>query len=140
MQIYKPASGPYLPGAIQEREAMPGEEGEELIRVAIFDDHPIMCDGLVQTFSREPGFEVVGKGGTGAEAIQIAETMLPDLIFLDINMPGDGVQAARTISRSCPAVRIIMLTAHNDEQHVVDALRVGATGYVIKGVSSDELL
>ena len=116
------------------------EARQEVIRVALVDDHPIMRAGLVHTFEREPGFEVVGEGASGAEAIQIAETLLPDLIFLDINMPGDGVHAARAISRTCPAVRIIMLTAHDGEQHVVDALRCGASGYVIKGVSSEELI
>ena len=116
------------------------EACQEVIRVALVDDHPIMRAGLVHTFEREPGFEVVGEGASGAEAIQIAETLLPDLIFLDINMPGDGVHAARAISRTCPAVRIIMLTAHDGEQHVVDALRCGASGYVIKGVSSEELI
>lgn len=114
--------------------------GDEVIRIAIVDDHPIMRDGLVHTFQREPGFEVVAQGGTGEEAIRIAEMLLPDLILLDINMPGDGVDAARKISRSCPAVRIIMLTAYDGEQHVVDALRGGASGYVVKGVSSEELL
>lgn len=117
-----------------------GEAREEVIRVALVDDHPIMRAGLVYTFEREPGFEVVGEGASCAEAIHIAETLLPDLIFLDINMPGDGVHAARAISRTCPAVRIIMLTAHDGEQHVVDALRGGASGYVIKGVSSEELI
>jgi two-component system, NarL family, nitrate/nitrite response regulator NarL len=112
----------------------------DVIRVALVDDHPIMREGLVHTFERDPGFEVVGQGETGSEAIQIAETMLPDLIFLDINMPGDGVQAARAISRSCPAVRIIMLTAHESEHHVVDALRSGASGYVVKGISSEDLI
>lgn len=117
-----------------------GEAREKVIRVALVDDHPVMRAGLVHTFEREPGFEVVGEGASGAEAIQIAETLLPDLIFLDINMPGGGVHAARAISRTCPAVRIIMLTAHDGEQHVVDALRGGASGYVIKGVSSEELI
>jgi two-component system nitrate/nitrite response regulator NarL len=124
-----------LAAAEFEREAR-----EEVIRVALVDDHPIMRAGLVHTFEREPGFEVVGEGANGAEAIHIAETLLPDIIFLDINMPGDGVHAARAISRTCPAVRIIMLTAHDGEQHVVNALRSGASGYVIKGVSSEELI
>ena len=119
---------------------LPDETREEVIRVALVDDHPIMRAGLVYTFEREPGFEVVGEGASGAEAIQIAETLLPDIIFLDINMPGDGVHAAKAISRTCPAVRIIMLTAHDGEQYVVDALRGGASGYVIKGVSSEELI
>jgi two-component system, NarL family, nitrate/nitrite response regulator NarL len=113
---------------------------DEIIRVAVVDDHPIMREGLVHTFAKEEGFEVVAQGGSSAEAIEIAESLLPDLILLDINMPGDGVVAARTISRSCPAVRIIMLTAHDSEQHVVDALRGGASGYVVKGVSSEELV
>lgn len=124
----------------QMPEYPPESAREEVIRVAIVDDHPIMRDGLVYTFDREDDFEVVGQGGSGAEAIQLAEMLLPDLILLDINMPGDGVQAARTISSSCPAVRIIMLTAHDGEQYVVDALRGGASGYVIKGVSSEELV
>ncbi len=113
---------------------------DEVIRVAVVDDHPIMRDGLVHVFEREDGFEVVAEGASAAEAIQIAESVLPDLIFLDINMPGDGIEAARAISRICPAVRIVMLTAHDGEQHVIDALRSGASGYLLKGVSSEELL
>lgn len=113
---------------------------DEVIRVAIVDDHPIMRDGLIYTFDREADFEVVGQGGTGDEAVHIAEMLLPDLILLDINMPGDGITAARTISHRCPAVRIIMLTAHDGEQYVVDALRGGASGYVVKGISSEELV
>lgn len=114
--------------------------GQDIIRVAIVDDHPIMRAGLVYTFDKEDGFEVVGQGGSTAEAVEIAELLLPDIILLDINMPGDGIQAARIISGSCPAVRIIMLTAHDSEQYVVEALRGGASGYVVKGVSSDELI
>ena len=113
---------------------------DEVIRIAIVDDHPIMRAGLVHTFERASAFEVVAEGATGDEAVHIAETFLPDLILLDINMPGDGVEAARRISRSCPAVRIIMLTAHDGEQHVLAALRNGASGYVVKGISSSELV
>jgi two-component system nitrate/nitrite response regulator NarL len=113
---------------------------EDVIRVAIVDDHPIMRDGLVYTLDREDDFEVVAQGATGEEAIHIAETVLPDLILLDINMPGDGLKAARAISSKCPAVRIVMLTAHDGEHHVVNALRGGASGYIVKGVSSEELI
>lgn len=136
------------PSEVLSRDA-PGEDTNlrhhdvlprgEIIRIGIIDDHPIMRDALVHTFEREPGFEVVGTGESSADAVRIAEAMLPDLILLDINMPGDGIQAARTISRSCPAVRIIMLTAHDGEQYVVDALRGGASAYVVKGISSEEL-
>lgn len=113
---------------------------DEVIRVAIVDDHPILRDGLVHTFAHQDGFEVVGQGGTAEEAIQIAELALPDILLLDLNMPGDGLQAARTISESCPAVRIIVLTAHDGEEHVTRALRSGASAYVVKGVSSEELV
>ena len=110
-----------------------------VIRLAIFDDHPILRKGLLSTFEREQGFDVVGEGGSAAEAIHVTEISLPDVILLDINMPGDGVEAAKIISRNWPAVRIVMLTAHDSEQHVVEALRSGASGYIVKGVSSDEL-
>ena len=117
-----------------------GDDGDDTIRVAVVDDHPIMLDGLVHVFRREDGFEVVAQGTSAQDAVQIAETALPDLIFLDINMPGNGIEAARAISRVYPAVRIVMLTAHDGEQHVIDALRSGACGYVLKGVSSEELI
>jgi DNA-binding NarL/FixJ family response regulator len=119
---------------------METKNNDVVIRVAIFDDHPIMRGGLLHTFEREEGFEVVGEGGSCAEAVRIAEMLLPDLILLDISMPGDGVEAARIISRNCPAIRIIMLTAHDSEQYVVEALRGGASGYLVKGVSSEELV
>ncbi len=110
------------------------------IRVAIVDDHPIMRQGLIYTFQREPGFEVVGQGGSGADALRIAEIALPDVLLLDISMPGNGVEAAKAISRSFPAVRIVMLTALDSEQHVTEALRGGACGFVVKGISSNELI
>lgn len=143
METQKTSRGDHPSHVVQQASFGSGDETslqQDVIRIAIVDDHPIMRDALVHTFEREDGFEVVGSGESGADAIQIAEMMLPDLILLDINMPGNGVQAARTISRSCPAIRIIMLTAHDGEQYVVEALRCGASGYVVKGVSSEELI
>lgn len=130
----------YEPESPEPTARAAGKDVDDPIRVAVVDDHPIMRDGLVYTFEREEGFEVVAQGASAAEAIQIAETLLPDLIFLDINMPGDGMEAARIISRDWPAVHIVMLTAHDGEQFVIDALRSGASGYVLKGVSSEELI
>jgi two-component system, NarL family, nitrate/nitrite response regulator NarL len=113
---------------------------DNTIRVAVVDDHPIMRDGLAYVFTREEGFELVAQGASAKDAVEIAETYLPDLIFLDINMPGDGIGAAAIISRVCPATRIVMLTAHEGEQHVMKALRNGASGYLVKGVSAEELI
>ena len=121
----------------------PGQHNEtcaDVIRVAIVDDHPMMRAGIVWAFGQARGFEVVGEGASAAEAIHLAETLQPDLIFLDINMPGDGVHAAQLISHNYPAVRIIIFTVHEDEQHVVNAFGCGASGYLIKGVSSAELI
>ena len=116
------------------------DANENAIRVAVVDDHPILLSGLVHVFDREDDFEVVGQGACADDAVTIAETLLPDLIFLDISMPGGGIEAARAISRSCPAVRIVILTAHEGEQHVIKALNNGASGYLLKGVSSQELI
>lgn len=113
---------------------------DEPIRVAIVDDHPIMREGLVHTFEVEEGFEVVARGATADDAIRIAETLMPDLILLDINMPGNGIAAACVISKTCPAVRIVILSAYDMEEYVIDALRCGASGYLVKGVSSSELI
>jgi two-component system, NarL family, nitrate/nitrite response regulator NarL len=110
------------------------------IRVAVVDDHPMMLSGLVYVFDNEDGFEVVGRGACAQDAVDIALSAMPDLIFLDISMPGDGMEAARAISRRCPAVRIVMLTAHDGEHHVINALNNGASGYLLKGVSCEELV
>jgi two-component system, NarL family, nitrate/nitrite response regulator NarL len=137
----QPATGESVPATPSNIPLSPARtKREDVIRVAIVDDHPIMRDGLVYTLSREDDFEVVAQGATADEAIHIAEALLPHLILLDINMPGDGLKAARIISSRCPAVRIVVLTAHDREQHVVDALRGGASGYIVKGVSSEELI
>jgi two-component system, NarL family, nitrate/nitrite response regulator NarL len=121
-------------------ERAPVQAEHEPIRVAVVDDHPIMRDGLVHILNSEDGFEVVAQGASAEEAIQIAQVLLPDLILLDISMPGDGMVAARAISHACPAVRIIVLTAHDSEHHVLEALHGGASGYLVKGVSSEELI
>ncbi len=131
-------NGPAQVSSIQP--APKATKSDELIRVAVVDDHPIMRDGLIHTLDREHDVEVVAQGATGDEAVHIAETLLPDLILLDINMPGDGLSAARTISEKCPAVRILMLTAYDGEQQVVNAFRGGASGYIVKGVSGEELV
>lgn len=110
------------------------------LRIAIVDDHPLMRQGLSSTLRAQPDFEVVGEGGTGEDAIRIAETALPDLIILDVNMPGNGISGARAINHRCPAVKIMVLTAYDDEQTVSAALQAGASGYLLKGTSENELI
>lgn len=110
------------------------------IRIAIIDDHPLFRSGVALTLAAEPQFEVVGQGGCAADAISICEQMLPDVLLLDISMPGCGLAAAQKITQTCPIVRVVMLTASENDEHVLAALEAGARGYVLKGVSATELI
>ena len=103
------------------------------IRIAIFDDHALIREMIAKSLSTMPEFEVVATGQSANEAITAAETLLPDAIIMDVNMPGDGINGARDIKTRFPVIKIIMLTS-DDSEHLVNlALRSGAVGYVIKG-------
>lgn len=110
------------------------------IRVAVVDDQPLFRQGVAATLDAEANIEVVAQGGCAADAVRICEQLLPDVLLLDITMPGDGLQAARQIALSCPFVKIVMLTASEADEHVLAALESGARGYVLKSVSSTELV
>jgi DNA-binding NarL/FixJ family response regulator len=112
----------------------------KLFRVAIIDDHPLFRNGVASMLTGVEGIEVVGQGATAAEALKVAQELLPDVMLLDVGMPGGGVEAAASIVRTCPNVRIIMLTASENEQDVASALRAGARGYILKGSSGPELV
>lgn len=112
----------------------------EPIRVVVADDHPLFREGVVHSLNKEPDIEIIGQATDGAEALHLARTLLPDAILLDIAMPGtDGLMAATQISAACPATKIIMLTVSEHEDDLMFALKAGARGYVLKGVSSREL-
>jgi len=112
----------------------------EPIRIAVCDDHPMLRAGVVRTLADESDFEVVGEGGSASEAIQIAQQCLPDIMLLDMNMPGSGHTAVERIAALCPAVKVIMLTVQEDYESVTRALKLGARGYVLKGVGANELV
>jgi two-component system, NarL family, nitrate/nitrite response regulator NarL len=103
------------------------------IRIALVDDHARVRDALAAVLKREEDFSIVGTGASGDEAVSLAEDLLPDVLLLDINMPGDGIAAARRVFRSCPAVKIVMLTSADDSYLVDAALSAGARGYIVKG-------
>lgn len=109
------------------------------IRVVLADDHPIFRDGLVRTLEERGVFTVVGSAASADEAVALVERHAPDLALLDISMPGSGIEAARRIHAAAPDIRIAMLTVSENEQDVAGALRAGAIGYVLKGVSAREL-
>jgi two-component system, NarL family, nitrate/nitrite response regulator NarL len=110
------------------------------IRVAVVDDHPLYRDGVVFALESEPDIEVVGQGETAPEALQIAHEHTPDVILLDMNMPGGGINAMAKIAQRYPSTKALMLTVVDDEDEVRNALRKGARGYLLKGTGSSELV
>jgi DNA-binding NarL/FixJ family response regulator len=110
------------------------------IRVLIADDHPLFRDGVAHSLAGQLEIEVIGQASSGGEALQMAREHLPDVLLLDIAMPGrGGIVAAGEIAAACPATKIIMLTVSKDEDDLMAALKAGARGYVLKGVSAHEL-
>jgi DNA-binding NarL/FixJ family response regulator len=112
----------------------------EKLQIAIIDDHPLFREGVAQTLARQPDIEVVAEGESAEDAIAIAGTRLPDIMLLDVSMPGGGVNAARHIAAAWPVVKIVMLTVSQDEEDITAALRAGARAYVLKGVAARELV
>lgn len=111
----------------------------DTIRVAVADDHPMFRAGVVTSLREEEGIEVVGDAADGSAALSLARTELPDVMVLDINMPGGGLETARRIAVACPATRIVMLTVSEDEDDLLAAMKAGASGYVLKGAGASEL-
>jgi DNA-binding NarL/FixJ family response regulator len=109
------------------------------IRLIVADDHPIFREGLVQSISETGEFEIVGVGGSADEAVALAAELRPDVALLDLSMPGNGITAARRIVDDKTAAHVAMLTVSEDDGDVTAALQVGAIGYVLKGVSAEEL-
>jgi two-component system, NarL family, nitrate/nitrite response regulator NarL len=110
------------------------------LRVVIADDHPLYRDGVARTLAERAGFQVLGVCGSADDAVLLAERHRPDLALLDISMPGSGIEAARRIAALGTATKIVMLTVSERDEDVMEALKAGAHGYVLKGVGASELL
>ncbi len=111
----------------------------EKIQVVVIDDHPMFREGVVHALGSHPDIEIVGQGGSAEEALRLTRQLLPDIVLLDISIPGGGLNAAGAIAESFPVVKIVMLTASEEEDDVLAALKAGARGYVVKGVSGREM-
>ncbi len=112
-----------------------------MIKVLIVDDHHLFREGLARILSEAAGIELVAAAASGEEALQLARTHQPDLVLMDINMPGmGGLEAARRLRAAHPKLRLLMLTISEQEDDLFRAVRAGARGYLLKNVSSRELL
>jgi DNA-binding NarL/FixJ family response regulator len=105
------------------------------------DDHTLMREGLAHILAAQPDIEVVGEAGDGLEAVVKARELVPDLILMDIAMPGcDGLEATRLIKQELPAVTIVMLTVRDEEEKLFEAIKSGAQGYLLKNIRAREML
>jgi DNA-binding NarL/FixJ family response regulator len=109
------------------------------IRILVADDHPIFRDGLVRSLEETGDFRVVATASSADEAIRLAQQKHPDIALLDLSMPGNGLTAVAEIAKAASAEKIAMLTVSEEDENVSSALRLGATGYILKGVSAAEL-
>ena len=110
------------------------------INLVIVDDHALFRDGLATILDAESDIEVVGQGEKAEDAIKLARDLLPDILLLDIDMPGGGLEAAHQIAEQFPVIKIVILTASEFEDHLIESLKTGARGYILKGVAARELL
>lgn len=112
-----------------------------MIRILIADDHAILRAGIRALLQLHPDFQIVGEAGDGHEALVQALALKPDVVLMDIGMPGmDGLAATREIVSACPAARVLILTQHENREYVLPALKAGATGYVLKRAPDDTLV
>ncbi|HEY1486360.1 MAG TPA: response regulator transcription factor, partial [Micromonosporaceae bacterium] len=113
----------------------------EPITLLIVDDHPVVRDGLTGMFAADPDFEVIGQASDGAEAVRQARALGPDVILMDLRMPGtDGVAAITELARLALPSRVLVLTTYDTDAYVLPAIAAGATGYLLKDAPRDELL
>lgn len=113
----------------------------QAIRIIIADDHAMVREGLRMFLAEESDFEVVGEAANGREAVALAQRLKPDVVLMDLIMPGtDGIEATRQLRESNPDCHVLILTSFSDDQKVRDAIQAGATGYLLKDVLRSQLL
>jgi DNA-binding NarL/FixJ family response regulator len=114
--------------------------GETTVRVLVVDDQQLIREGIASLLDIQPGIAVVGTAANGREAVERVGALGPDLVLMDVRMPEmDGVEAAAVLRRTAPGCRVVMLTTFDDEDYVVQALRAGAAGYLLKDLPATEL-
>lgn len=129
--------------AIQQPDSRKKEQEskESGVRILVVDDHPLLRHSIRSFLETQSDFEVVGEGCNGLEAIKLVSELHPDVVIIDIGMPGmNGLEATRKIKAENPRILILVLTVHTDEEWVLEIMRAGASGYLIKDVFGDQLV
>ena len=111
-----------------------------MIRVVVVDHDPLMRAGVTHALNGELDIMVVGEGANGEDAVRLARDLLPDILLLDIIMPGGGVEAARSIAATCPVVKVAMFTVSDRDDDVIRCLQAGARGYILKEIGGPALI
>ena len=110
------------------------------ITIVLADDHKIMREGLRALLEKQPDFEVAAEADNGLNAVQLAKKLKPDIIIMDIGMPGlNGIEATRQIAAEAPSTKVIALSMHSDKRFVIEMLKAGASAYLLKDSASEEL-
>jgi len=111
------------------------------IRLILADDHAMLRQGTVSLLSRENDLNIVAEAGNGLQAVELTKQLKPDIVIMDIRMPVmNGIEATRAIHEECPQSRVLVLTAHDDDQYVFSLLEAGASGYILKTAPVSELI
>ncbi len=111
------------------------------IKIVIADDHALLRQGIKNVLSLEPDFDIIGEAGDGEEAISQVESLKPDILLLDVNMPRmNGLEVTRRLKTSAAAVKVIILTIHDDENYVIEVVKAGAIGYLLKDIEPGMLV
>jgi DNA-binding NarL/FixJ family response regulator len=112
----------------------------DVVRILVADDHPLTRDGIKAALSMDDELEVVAEACDGQEAVSLAESVRPDVVLMDVRMPVlGGIRATRTISRTVPSARVVMLTVEETQARVGEAIQAGAAGYLLKDIDAREL-
>jgi DNA-binding NarL/FixJ family response regulator len=112
---------------------------KQSIGIVVADDHPLLRDGVIRTLQNQEGIDVLGAADSAKSAVEQVIKCRPDIVLLDISMPGNGIMAAQEIAELPSPPKIIMLTVSEDDDDIIKALEAGALGYVLKGVNAEEL-
>lgn len=117
------------------------EAGANRLRLLLADDHPFVREGIRSFLADVPDIEIVGEAATGEEAVEMTASLRPDILLLDINLPGiSGIEALRLIKSKVPGTKVLVLSVHNNKEYVIQGAKAGAQGYLLKDAPPEELL